>query len=128
MPTTILCLFEGCDENVPISGSAITYASSQNYPNYFAAGSSCRKTYQAPTDYVIKATCNIEIYSNNGACTTDAFYIDREGDRGLSTAGYFCGTRQVVTTSIWNTITFGKFQSHVQIFIVFLLTWIFIYS
>lgn len=111
MPTAILCLFEGCDDTTTISGTTVTYASSQNYPNYYAAGSSCRRTYQAPTDYIIKATCNIEIYSKNGACTTDAFYIDREGDRGLTTASYFCGIKQVVSTSLWNTITFGKFFS-----------------
>lgn len=109
LPIAIQCYFETCDTTVTIPANTISYASSENYPAYYAAGSSCRRTIQAPTDYVIKAICTIDIYSYNGGCTTDALYIEREGDRGLSQADYVCGTRTVPAVwSIWNTITFGE--------------------
>lgn len=88
-----------------MSAAQSSYLTSPNWPNRYASGSSCMYTIIAPANSVIEATCELYIDASSSSCSTDRLYIEREGEKSLARAEFFCGTGNVVKTSLFNSMT-----------------------
>lgn len=54
-------LFEQCNHTLDLKAGHKIFINSPFYPNTYPAGTSCRYTLRAPTDYQLNFKCDIDI-------------------------------------------------------------------
>lgn len=99
-----------CDETYSMAAVQTSYLNNPNYPNNYASGSSCMYTIIAPANSVIEVTCQLNVPSTT-SCSSERLYIEREGEKSLTRAEYFCGSGTVTKTSMFNSITIAYSSS-----------------
>ncbi|KAH8245889.1 hypothetical protein KR038_010968 [Drosophila bunnanda] len=105
-PATLAAYFDGCDNSYTLQPGT-TYVESPYYPRNYPGGTSCRYKFIAPQDYYIQVQCNIALPSSNGACTTDNFWLDSEGDLLMRGAENFCGSGSFSRESLFRELVFA---------------------
>ncbi|TMW46873.1 hypothetical protein DOY81_008047 [Sarcophaga bullata] len=120
--STAAALFEGCDNAYTINpGKSILQ--SPYYPNSYPAGSSCRYKFTAPLDYDITLNCTINLDKAANACSTEFFYMARDGDSQLRDSEQFCGSGTFIRKSLFRTVvlayvsggSFGSFRCELNV-------------
>ncbi|XP_058836090.1 venom serine protease-like [Topomyia yanbarensis] len=95
--------FEGCDQQFQLTSNADVQLISTLYPGKYPSGSSCRYMLVAPPGYVIDASCTINIDVPQGtACSTELFYISKEGFSALEGSEFSCGAGVLNRQSLFN--------------------------
>ncbi|TMW46896.1 hypothetical protein DOY81_008023, partial [Sarcophaga bullata] len=93
------------------------------YPNSYPAGSSCRYKFTAPLDYDITLNCTINLDKTTNACSTEFFYVARDGDSQLRDSEQFCGSGTFKRKSLFRTVvlayvsggSFGSFRCELNV-------------
>ena len=115
-------LFEGCDNAYTVKpGKSILQ--SPYYPNSYPAGTSCRYKFTAPLDYDITMNCTVNLDKAPNACSTEFFYVARDGDLELRDSEQFCGSGTFVRKSLFRSATlayvskgsFGSFRCELNV-------------
>ncbi|KAH8285257.1 hypothetical protein KR054_006807 [Drosophila jambulina] len=112
-PAALAAYFEGCDNTYNLQPGT-TYVESPYYPRNYPGGTSCRYKFTAPLDYNIQVQCTIGLPSNNGACTTDNFWLDSEGDLLMRGAENFCGSGSFSRESLFRELVFAYISTGTQ--------------
>ncbi|KAH8390102.1 hypothetical protein KR200_007137 [Drosophila serrata] len=112
-PATLAAYFDGCDNSYTLQPGT-TYVESPYYPRNYPGGTSCRYKFTAPQDYYIQVQCTIGLPSNNGACTTDNFWLDSEGDLLMRGAENFCGSGSFSRESLFREVVFAYISTGPQ--------------
>ncbi|XP_037825788.1 venom serine protease [Lucilia sericata] len=101
--STEAALFDGCDHTYTIAGG-YSYLESPYYPNSYPKGSSCRYKFVAPLDYDIVVNCTINLAKGSSGCTTEYFYLARDGDVLLRGSEKFCGAGTFIRRSVFRSV------------------------
>lgn len=104
LPDYISAAF-ACDQTYQMGAVQSTYLTSPNYPGRYSPGSSCMYTIVAPANSYIQVTCDIKLDATSNNCDTDRLYIETEGEKSLARAEFFCGSGNIIRSSIFNSIT-----------------------
>ncbi|XP_037946797.1 venom serine protease-like [Teleopsis dalmanni] len=97
-------LFDGCDHQYNINAGK-SVLQSPYYDSYYPAGTSCRYKFIAPLDYEIQVNCTIDTDKNGNQCSTEFFYLARDGDVQLRGSEQFCGQGTFVRKSVFRSVT-----------------------
>lgn len=120
--STEAALFDGCDNAYTINpGKSIVQ--SPYYPNSYPAGTSCRYKFTAPLDYDITVNCTINLDKGANACSTENFYLARDGDVLLRDSEQFCGSGTFIRKSLFRTVvlayvsggSYGSFRCELNV-------------
>ena len=99
-------LFDGCDFVFNITQGE-SYVESPYYPDPYPPGSSCRYKFVAPLDYGIEVECNINLTKDPTRCSTENFYLARDGDINMFEGESFCGIGTFKRASMFNSLAIG---------------------
>lgn len=99
--------FETCDYQYSIPTTSTTYLVSENYPQNYPTGSSCKWYLLAPVGYTISLNCTYSITAVGGDCQSQRLYMSRDGDKDLNYANYYCGSSSFKLSSVGNEISVG---------------------
>lgn len=99
--------FQNCNYNYTIPTTSTTYLTSNNYPNRYNPGDSCKWYLTAPVGYTIQLNCTYNLDTPLSNCQSQKLYVSRDGDRELAYSEYFCGNSNFVRVSVGNEITLG---------------------
>lgn len=99
--------FESCSISTTMLPSTTYTFYSQNYPNQYPIGSSCRYYFLAPSGTNIILTCTINLNPTTN-CPTDSILVAVDGNttivKGQTGVDYFCGTGTFQKKSIFNEL------------------------
>lgn len=99
--------FSNCSYQYTIPTTSTTYFTSNNYPDRYNSGDSCKWYLTAPVGYTIQLTCQYNLDTPLPNCQSQTLYISRDGDKDLKYAETYCGYSSAVRTSVGNEISFG---------------------
>lgn len=99
--------FETCDYQYSIPTTSTTYLVSNNYPNTYPTGSSCKWYLLAPVGYTISLNCTYSVTAVGSDCQSQRLYMSRDGDKDLAYANYYCGSSSFKVSSVGNEISVG---------------------
>ncbi|XP_055918186.1 venom serine protease-like [Eupeodes corollae] len=106
-------LFEYCNNSYYNSEPNRIYnLYSPFYPENYMPRTSCLYTITVPEDYEIVADCTLSIPKGGNSCTTDVFFISRDGDQSLNGAQQICGSGNLTRTSVFNKIVLAYSASY----------------
>ncbi|KAJ6647068.1 Venom serine protease [Pseudolycoriella hygida] len=99
-----------CDRQITLYAGQSRSLRSPFYPAGYIPGSSCRYNIEAPVDYQIQITCQINMVDpmNDGSCISEKLYISEQGNRDVTNTDPICGTKPVYRTSVGNKLTLGE--------------------
>lgn len=101
-----LAYFEGCDHTFNINAGK-SYLQSPYYPSLYESNTSCRYKFVAPLDHEIAINCTIDIDMGQNACSTEFFYVARDGDEYLRGSEQFCGKGVIERKSLFRQVAFA---------------------
>ncbi|XP_065367708.1 venom serine protease [Calliphora vicina] len=107
---TEAALFDGCDTTYNIN-PGLSYIESPYYPNSYPKGSSCRYKFVAPLDYDITVNCTINLAKGTSGCSTEYFYLARDGDLLLRDSEQFCGAGTFIRKSVFRSVVMAYTSS-----------------
>ncbi|XP_030388186.1 serine proteinase stubble [Scaptodrosophila lebanonensis] len=99
-----LALYEQCNHQMELRPGQKVYINSPYYPGEYPAGTSCRYTVKAPTDYVLSFKCELQLRTavTDTNCEKEVFHFNAEGDELLTRSEFFCGSGKVERQSFLN--------------------------
>lgn len=102
---SVIGFFETCDETLVIPSDQTITINSPNFPETrYPKGSSCRWYAKTSPGYEISLSCSIHLDKPASTCTTDVFYVQKDGELTLSDSAYYCGFGNVTAISLFNEL------------------------
>uniref|UniRef100_A0A182K5I7 Peptidase S1 domain-containing protein n=1 Tax=Anopheles christyi TaxID=43041 RepID=A0A182K5I7_9DIPT len=96
--------YGSCDLTYDYTSGQTSFIQSPNFPNYYAPGTKCRYTINAPVGHTLYAQCYDMYLPSSTGCYYDKLAISRFGDPNLSDATIRCGTTTFNVESTYNKL------------------------
>lgn len=99
--------FKTCNYQYTIPTTSVTYLTSNNFPNRYKPGDSCKWYLTAPAGYTIELKCDYDLDTPLPNCQSQRLYMSRDGDKNLDYAEYYCDYSSITRVSVGNEISVG---------------------
>uniref|UniRef100_A0A182PP27 Peptidase S1 domain-containing protein n=1 Tax=Anopheles epiroticus TaxID=199890 RepID=A0A182PP27_9DIPT len=96
--------YGSCDLTYTYTSGQTAFIESPKFPQYYAPGSRCRYTINAPVGHTLYAQCYDMYLPSSTGCYYDKLAISRFGDANLSDAQIRCGTTTFNVESQYNRL------------------------